>query len=538
MFAYTPPATPFRLYDYQIPHRDRLLKILSHNYYAIDLSMLGSGKTHTYLDVYVELQKRGVVNHLLIVALSETHDKIRNICREHNIIPTIVAYTTLVSRRGAKEQKNGLLRRYDEQRVEYLKSGAVKTYWHTEFHPTANLEYMINSGTLLICDEFQKIKNDDSKATACIRTIINEIYRKQTGRFLLVSGSPMSKPEEAIAFFKTVGAYIDDDDDDDNAPRMKMSNIAKSIVDYLLTFFPEHSNELNALKSEYDRMPTELIKVSIANDLFIKYIRENFASSMVVDNKSTESVKMSTIYQPPFWDAYYYEKLVSGLKDLISVTKARGSNMVAGVILNISVIESGLIPTFIRITESRLARFPNLKIILALNGIETIETISTYFSNKGYNTLTYYGKTKDNERVSIRNKFNYPSTEHRILVGNIKMLSTGIDLDDRDGRFPRLCLARPNYEALLMYQLSYRFNRGLETKSKAQIEYIYGCITEKDEISNTYVQVNERRLLDNLQSKGEFMKNITPEQAEVGVEFPGDYPFYYEPPEAIEGYNA
>ena len=100
---------------------------------------------------------------------------------------------------------------------------------------------------------------------------------------------------------------------------------------------------------------------------------------------------------------------------------------------------------------------------------------------------------------------------------NVSVISTGIDLDDKHGSFPRVCFVSPNYNTINIYQLGHRFLRGLDTKSDTNIFMVYS----KNQM--------ERQIIESLMKKGNVMKNVTIEQSDAGVIFPCDYTNYEEP---------
>jgi hypothetical protein len=101
------------------------------------------------------------------------------------------------------------------------------------------------------------------------------------------------------------------------------------------------------------------------------------------------------------------------------------------------------------------------------------------------------------------------------LIGNFSVISTGIDLDDKDGHFPRVCLASPNYSTISIYQLGHRFLRGKETRSDTDIYMVY---TDTP---------GERRITESLMRKGNVMKEVLSDQVAAGITFPSDYATVY-----------
>ena len=93
------------------------------------------------------------------------------------------------------------------------------------------------------------------------------------------------------------------------------------------------------------------------------------------------------------------------------------------------------------------------------------------------------------------------------MVANLKVCSTGIDLDDKDGNFPRVCFLSPNFMALDIQQLFYRFRR-LDTQSNAYVYLVYG---------RGQKEVNVQKAL---YQKGIVMLGAACEHLAAGVMFP------------------
>jgi hypothetical protein len=154
-------------------------------------------------------------------------------------------------------------------------------------------------------------------------------------------------------------------------------------------------------------------------------------------------------------------------------------------------------------------------VVLAVNFLDTLGDLQTLLAE--YNPLVFDGSKTIKQRTAMLAKFQAPTAEHRVLLGNTSVLSSGIDLDDKDGRFPRVCYVSPNFKTIDIYQLGHRFKRGLDTRSSTDIYMVYSD------------NRSERHVIEALSHKGEIMKRVTEEQSEAGVVFPCDYVEFVEP---------
>ena len=144
-----------------------------------------------------------------------------------------------------------------------------------------------------------------------------------------------------------------------------------------------------------------------------------------------------------------------------------------GITRAMQLIETAKITLFKNYALEVLENLPTHKVVICLNYTESIVDLSNLLHI--YNPLILNGSTSVNKRDQIIKKFQNNSSEYRLLIGNLQCLSTGIDLDDKDGNFPRFVLVSPNYSIITLEQLIYRFLR-TDTKSCAEINFIFGRI--------------------------------------------------------------
>lgn len=150
-----------------------------------------------------------------------------------------------------------------------------------------------------------------------------------------------------------------------------------------------------------------------------------------------------------------------------------------------------------------------------MNYTDSLEELAETLAE--FHPLVLQGKTTFKRRQDILKKFQAFSTEHRLLIANFSVICAGIDLDDKHGEFPRVCLASPNYNTIAIYQLGHRFLRGLETQSSTQIFMVYSGLGR------------ERCITESLMRKGNVMKEVLADQVEAGAAtFPSDYTEYRE----------
>jgi hypothetical protein len=179
-------------------------------------------------------------------------------------------------------------------------------------------------------------------------------------------------------------------------------------------------------------------------------------------------------------------------------------------------IESHKVPTFFRVANDHLTDHPNHKVCVCLNYTSNVDRLRSLLS--AHDPLVLDGRVAQGGRSAVIDLFQAPDTRHRLLIGNTSVCSTGIDLDDKDGRFVRFCLVSPDYDTIKLYQLSHRFLR-MNTRSDSELHMVFGK------------QCTEQGVLNALSRKSQVMKETVPDQALHGVVFPCDFERFDETPD-------
>ena len=141
----------------------------------------------------------------------------------------------------------------------------------------------------------------------------------------------------------------------------------------------------------------------------------------------------------------------------------------------------------------------NKKIVLLVNYTKSIEYIEENL--RGYNYRTINGPVSSESRNEILNEFAEDSDKVKILVGNLSILSTGIDLDDKTGNYPRIALISPNLNGVTLFQAINRFNR-IDTKSDADVFIYYLTFFGQTELDYLDLLKKKMNILENIIGKG------------------------------------
>ena len=519
----------------QTEHVERLRAILDKYPFALDLSMLGAGKTFTSSF----LAKHGLAGegfkHVIVVCPVSVLPKWRTMSDTYGIpITHALGYQALRSSKH-RQPKHGLLHRRD------VLQGVLST---VSFTSTDEYKAMVDEGALLIFDEVQNIKNISSQFHAA-QALIHEITRRPgsgivsnaptlfqrvmgvvddstpcTSRVLLLSGSPIDQKEHATHIFRALGVMMHD--------RVAQMNIhtrrnewrgMQEIYDFCDRASPTTATIASQVIMGESKLDPYIYR------LFQGVLKPTCSSAMHPPPPPTTLTKVNAFYDVDDGGA---EIISRGLNSLKRAARFDGANVnlrgngeqMAGVTRAMQVIETGKIQMFARVARQKLA-MPCTKVVIAVNYTDTVTDLKALLLD--FNPLLLVGSTSETGRKTVLNKFQAPSTEHRLLICNQLVASTGIDLDDKHGGFPRACLVSPNYSTITSYQLGHRFQR-LDTKSDAHVHFVFakrsGGTRESSE------DIIELRVLHALSRKSQIMRETTGEG--TGIVFPGDHPEWLE----------
>jgi microcystin-dependent protein len=520
---------PIQLYAHQHEHVAKLQAYLQKYHFAIDLSPLGTGKTYTAAKIY---QDSSDFRHIVTISPLSVKTKWIQVNADYRLqCRANLTYGEIAGKRFCSP-KCGFLIRNDFTVDMPQENGMMRRVDKYNFTTTEGFRQLVEEGVLLVLDEFQQIKNDCAQTEACETLILDifESFQRGNGksRVLLLSGSPIDKECQAVRLFKTLGIM--------RHPKIVSGHQfagINEIVRYLHDAFRSRSKQkgnffILQTSSRYIREAGNGMyhqyawgAQRYAFELFVHVVKAN-ATSAMDPLRSDDGVVLNK------YNGYFHlneeanlEKMRKAVEDLTELrelqTRMRTEAPVAGTGATIIrqmmrlliVVETSKIDTFARLARTQLESHPCKKVVLGVNFLDTIADLSTLLAE--YDPLIFDGSKTIKQRTDILAKFQSPSTEYRVLIGNTSVLSSGIDLDDKDGGYPRVCYVSPNFKTIDIYQLGHRFKRGLDTRSSTDIYMVYSD------------NRSERHVIEALSHKGEVMKRVTSEQSEAGVVFPCDY---------------
>lgn len=531
-------AHSVKLMPHQKEHVDRLNAMLDIRPFALDFSMLGSGKTFT--STHLALTRK--FKHVIVVCPVSVIPKWRKMKTQFRLpMNHLLGYQSLRSTKF-HQPKHGLLHRRD-----FTQTQQHQSFWRPnefisvdiekmEFSPTDTFKQMVEEGVLLIFDEIQNIKNISSQfhaAQALIQAItlrhgplLQSCGRKDTfkSHVLLLSGSPIDKHEQAVHVFRALGIMTED--------RIAQHNIQTGVTGWtgmqeILNFCGALSKPLTASVSP--KHIWESLDM-FAFRLFVSVFKPTCASSMPPPSVDTKLRKRNAFYTI---DAQGADIIRRGLGQLSTAARwdgqgvhfegGQGAAALSGVTRSLQVIETGKIQLFARIARQELNANPKLKVVIAVNFTDTLTDLVEAL--KEFDPLILNGSTSEIARGVLIDEFQKPDTNRRLLVCNQSVASTGIDLDDKHGEFPRLALVSPNYATITSYQLGHRFQR-MDSKSDARVHFVFAKHAGRSVAQSS--DIVELSVLDALSRKSKVLQETVSEQSKAGIVFPGDHAVWSE----------
>lgn len=484
-----------KLLDYQVPHVEQLTKILMKTHCAMDLSLMGCGKTYTT----TELCKRIGFPRMVVICPATIEAKWKGMAKYGVNIFKVISYQSLRSRKGCNPQ-HSLLNRFDDPKDN-----------STTFTPTDTLKQIVKEGCLFVFDEAQNIKNKNDQWLACKAISHHILSSGGISRFMLLSGTPIDKEEHALHLMGMMG-FI-------RHPKLfnfrKEDNIlrlygARELIDYC-TF-------INKCDTEKFLLVNRFTKDTIRHNCYLLFQR--ILKPYITASMPPPKLKVEMNCKNGYFNILNEEDKVNLNKGIASLNSATmynetsntaeiTSENMGSITKALMKIEDAKISTFIRVGLEQLKAVPNCKIGIFVHYNSSLEKLEKAFTE--YNPIVLQGKIPKERRQILIDEYQKPDLSRRVLISNLQVCATGVDLDDKYGEFPRYAYASPNYVILNLQQLIYRFRR-TDSKSAVIFRFVYGKGDRR-----------EMSILNALAKKSQVLKDTLEDQVLANITFPGDY---------------
>ena len=496
------PNSNIELLDYQIEPYKTACDILMKEFGYLDTSQMGSGKTVLTLAVAATFQYKLIV----ICSLSLIAPWKKEAEKYGVEILHIMTYDTLrgSTRNPPKHNLCRLNKVYNEGQDEEKKENM--------YIATKYFRELCVDGILLIIDEVHKVKNEATSSLKAVHSLVRCVVDSDArSRIALLGETPVDKPEYTPSICKLLGIV--------RADKMYTYN------SHLREYIHEGILELIEKAKSYDENLTEKVvgfgaydKVeleALCHNLYVEVIKSHVSFGMTPPPNCCQAKKICR-------NAYYdmndvdVEKLREGVSMLSNATRYRSDTNSIGTVQSfpavmkaLTMIEHSKVNTSIRLARQTLNDNPQAKVLLFFSFIEDMKRATDKL--KEFNPMLMYGSTSTYERTQIEERFQKPSKKYRLLISNPSVGGIGLNLDDRDGSWPRFMFIIPSFHFINLHQCTGRIYRPATTKSDAKIFFIY---------SKEFP--HETSILDSLLKKANTLRSIR-NHNEENTPLPGEY---------------
>ena len=487
---------PIQLKYYQEDHFKRMDQILKHNLAAMDVSKTGRGKTYTTsaLASYYGLP-------ILLISPPSIFGVWKSIQNEHGIsILDTLSYDKLRGRKGSPCNHKYLTRNDSDQ-----------------FQGTNKLRELFNSGILIVFDEMDKLKNQNTGAKAAAHALIRCLHEnpKTKSRVILLSALPGDKPVHSISLMQVLG--IIQDEKAYNYDNITQKYERLGIQEAINWCFSRDKVATRQICAQYPVDNKKSIP-ELALKLFKDVVRQQITSCMLKD-EDEEPLDIKNGY---YWLSSDDENLLrEGEQTLSRALRYNEDGLVTNTNVNWGEVTKALkylslskLRTMARLGFDKLKETPNSKGVIGTWYIDHIMWLKKAF--KDYGAQVLYGGVTPIEREKIIAKFQEPNNDCRVLIINPTVGGIGINLDDRFGNRPRFMLLTPDYRMSSIVQSTGRIYReSTISKKDTQVRIIYSKQFHK-----------ESKILTSLLKKSEHSRDMITN--DTGLALPDTYGQYKE----------
>lgn len=440
-------------------HADKAYKIFCEHRKFLDTSCTGMGKSMIFIWMMMRIRPKNIV----LVCPKSMIDVWRNYDLLYNLnFLNIISYECL---RGVSSNETSVLKH------SFLIRNKDKTFEVTDYYRS-----LVEEGIVLCFDESQKMKNacDQQKSARELvkymmtRYQIEPRLRTFSGCYF-ISTTPFDKQEHCLNFLSTSGIILADGINDVKTKDLTGLHQLKAYCDYI-----------NIEKSNYIWGTSDTSfknSLNLAYKLTIEIILPALTSFIIIDKNEEVFSKQSVYYSysvvPKVAEdiAILGEKMIHTsinnnnlqISDELNETYMSITN---GISLHGRIgITQGQITIhtvkayycIIPLAKQAISQVKNCKVAIFLDFVESVNIVSRDLEEFGVIVIT--GETKEEDRITLRKKFQEPNLDKRILVTMNQVSSIGLEFDDQHGNFPRVCFGIAGYNSSNMIQATGRTSR-------------------------------------------------------------------------------
>eukprot|EP01138_Halocafeteria_seosinensis_P013644 gb/GECG01013935.1/.p1 GENE.gb/GECG01013935.1/~~gb/GECG01013935.1/.p1 ORF type:complete len:818 (+),score=111.28 gb/GECG01013935.1/:1-2454(+) len=480
----------------------------------IDTSMMGEGKTYTTCI----MAKRLEFQHMIVVCPVAVYDKWKGMSRYGLPIRQVISYQGLRSSAKGEDPRHGLL---TKSNVEDKQGNITQV-----FEATSKFTEMAKEGLLLVLDEFHNAKNLSSQHKACkaLTTEVVDLFEKtgdNISRVVLLSGTPIDKERHAVNMLRLMGIIRSTQLSRETAQGRSKLGIQELIdfcryvsrIDTAAILRRHNIDSKDGVKSAAYRLFQDVVLKGVGIAMTPRQRQEKIICTNKYFVMNDEDKKL--LRQGIADLALAYGEQERQRQHPYSLNAQNFGSSFGAITTALVKIESSKVNIFARATEEKLQEESTCKVVVFLNYLDSLNYVAEKLAR--FNPLILHGSLSRKQREEVVSAFQDRSLDRRLLISQLKVGSTGIDLDDKHGDRFRYAFASPNYTIIDLYQLTRRFHR-TNTQSTAHVRFVYGSAAQV-----------ETSLLSALARKSQVMKETLVQQVHAGVKFPSDYADEYEP---------
>jgi SNF2 family DNA or RNA helicase len=421
---------PIILKDHQTDHVAKIISHLRDRSSVFDMSDMGLGKTYTTIKAVSQMGFKKV----MVICPAIADKKWREVASMEKFERVLVTSFSAMASRVGCQPKHGMLSRTGDQLT-----------------PTELFREWVEEGMCLVIDEVQNLKNNVLQTRAC--TELTDIVTRHLGRsrVILISGTPIDKQEQAVRMLRLLGL-------------LRTTDLVHVIQLTGLQYLVDICNGID--RPETERILRKHRNTGYANstyDLFVNIVVKHFSYSMPHPNVDLD-IK-NEVYKLSDDRRLMVNSHISNLNKCISGVVKQGE--IAEILHK---IEWCKMPIFEKLVRDTLRENPSAKVCVGFNYVE--KTLYKLADNlETLKPMVITGATSRKERDMIIEKFQ-KDPQSRLLLANVKCVSTCVDLDDKVGDAPRFVFICPNYNWMDLNQFTRRFHR-VDSVSKPVIRFVY-----------------------------------------------------------------
>lgn len=440
-------------------HAENGFRIFTEHKKFLDTSCTGMGKSIIFIWMMIQLKPKNIV----MVCPKSMIDTWKNYNKLYKLnFLNVISYECL---RGVSTNETSLLKH------SFLIRNKDKTFAITDYFRS-----LVEEGVILCFDESQKMKNScDQQKSACeLNRYIMQRYQMQpplktfSGCYF-ISTTPFDKQEHCLNFLSTSGIILTDAISDPKTKELTGLYQLKSYCSYI------NLKKTNQIWGTSEISFKQSIK--LAYKLTTEIILPSLTSFILADKEDEILAKQSVYYSHSQVPAIAEEIAVLGDKmihtsvgnNTLNITTelndkykeiTHGNSLTGRMGITHGQITLHSIKAYyciIPLAKQALAQIPNCKITIFLDFVETVNIVSRELDKYGVVVIT--GETKEEDRITLREKIQEPNLDKRILVTMNQVSSIGLEFDDQHGGFPRVGISIAGYNISNMIQATGRISR-------------------------------------------------------------------------------